>query len=106
MRKSGFQQRSGARFVCLMLVLVAAVIGEFIYIGCLLSLAEQPAGLADITARVIEPFYAKDFMGILAALAQLLMRSLLAIGAMVGALSVVFPPETEEKPAVSPATTP
>ena len=63
LRKSGFKHRSGARLVCLLLVVAAAVIGEFIYIGGLLSLAEQPAGLADIAAHLIEPFSAKDFMG-------------------------------------------
>ncbi|MES2921489.1 MAG: DUF4339 domain-containing protein [Verrucomicrobiota bacterium] len=95
LRKSGFEKRSGARLVCIMLVLAAAVVGEFIYMGILLSLAELPAGLADIAARLAEPFVAKDFMGILAAIAQLLLRFLLAIGAIVGASSVVFPAELE-----------
>ena len=89
-----------------MLVLSAAVIGEFIYIGSLLSLAEQPAGLVDIAAHVIDPYLAKSFMGILATIAQLLMRLLLAIGAIVGTLSVVFPPQTEETPAQDTTATP
>lgn len=103
LRKSGFTKRSGARLACLVLVLVAAVIGEFIYMGILLSLAEQPGGLANIAAHLIEPFIAMDFVGILAAGAQLLMRFLLAIGAFVGASSIVFPADFEASSAQDPA---
>jgi hypothetical protein len=95
-RKTGFISRSGWRYVCLMLmVAAAAVLGELIYAGCSLTIAGQPVGPGELIGFLVQPFLVADFTEILMAAAQLLLRSLLAIGALVGAVSVMSPEELE-----------
>lgn len=106
LRKSGFKERPHVRLMCLILVLAAAGIGEFIYIGSLLSLADQPARLPDIVATLIRPFLGDDLMEILAVIGQLLTRLLLAIGAVFGTMSAVFRAEIDDTPEQETAVTP
>ncbi|MBC8126353.1 MAG: DUF4339 domain-containing protein [Gloeobacteraceae cyanobacterium ES-bin-144] len=91
-RKIGFIKRSRWSYIWLFLLTgVAALLGEMMYAGCLLMLADKPAGPSEIISFLVQPYLAGTFMDILSTAAQFLLRTLVALGAAVGARSVIFP---------------
>ncbi len=91
LRSGGLHEWRGAGWVCCLLVIPAALIGEFVYVASTLKPMITHVGFGDVVAAMIGPLLANNLEGVLAAVFQVLLRSLLAIGAVAGATTVLRP---------------